>query len=333
MIEDFNLDYKNFFKEPDSLKRWKALIKIYNKDYGSFRVLFLVEVMAFLDKWEEPSVEDLNKILSHVMDGGRVGIRIGRVTDLFMPVWPLEVAKYDIMQLKIYSQNFKPKDYFFTYIKIFSTALVQTWWAFETLMNDFASIILEQRKKSLSNVEKLFLQDKNAILNKKGEIEERLTFQPLDARIQFIFKLLTGNSIDRQSQNWQNIMNLKNARDSYVHRIGKEEKRKSSFLDKKVILSGFKSVQEIISQVFANTPEFSERFIYKFLSFWSCKNERPFMWDGKSGKSFYLGLTEMNPDAIIKLYAPMESSFEQMDDFDEKNITSAFTATAKSRRA
>ncbi len=333
MIEDFNLDYKNFFEETDSLKRWKSLIKIYNKDYGSFRVLFLVEAMAFLDKWKEPSVEDLNKILSHIMDGGRVAIRIGRIIDLFMPVWPLEVAKYDIMQLKIYSNNFTPKNYFFTYIKIFSTALVQTWWAFETLMNDFASIILEQRKESLSHVEKLFLQDKNIILNKKGIVEERLTFQPLDTRIQFIFKLLTGKSIDRQSHDWQNIMNLKNARNSYVHRIGKDDNGKFSFLDKKVILSGFKSVQEIISQVFLNTPEFSERFIYKFLSFWSCKNDHPFMWDGKSGKSFYLGLTEMDPDAIINLYAPMESSFEQMDNFKEKDITSAFTATAKNRRS
>ena len=327
MIEDFNLEYKTFFEEPNSLKRWRSLNKVYKKDYGSFRVLFLVEVMAFLDKWDEPSIEDLNKILRHVMDGERIGIRIGRVIDLFMPVWPLEVAKYDIMQLKVYSKNFKPKNYFFTYIKIFSTALVQTWWAFETLMNDFAGIILEQRKESLSHTEKLFLQDRNAILNKKGKIEERLTFQPLDARIQFIFKLLTGNPIDRQGKNWQNIMNLKNARDSYVHRVGKEDKKHSSFLDKKVIISGFKSVQEIISQVFEKTPEFSERFIYKFLSFWSCKNDLPFMWDGKSGKSFYLGLTEMNPEAIINLYAPMESSFEKMENFDEENITSHWRRT------
>lgn len=318
MIEDFNLEYEDFFEEPNSLKRWRALTKIYKKDYGSFRVLFVVEVMAFLDKWDEPSVDDLNRLLRHKMDGGQIGIRIGRVVDLLMPVWPLEVAKYDIMQLKVYSKKFRPKNYFFTYIKIYFTALVQTWWAFETLMNDFAGIILEQRKESLTHTEKLFLQDRTAILNKKGKIEERPTFQPLDARIQFIFEVLTGNPIDRQGRNWQNIMNLKKARDSYVHRIGKEDKKNALSLDKKVVISGFKSVQEIISQVFKKTPEFSERFIYKFLSFWSCKNDLPFMWDGKSGKSFYLGLTEMDPEAIINLYAPMESSFEEMESFVEK---------------
>jgi hypothetical protein len=48
---------------------------------------------------------------------------------------------------------------------------------------------------------------------------------------------------------------------------------------------------------------------------------------GKSGKSFYLGLTEMNPEAIINLYAPMESSFEKMEKFDEENITSHWRRT------
>jgi len=258
MIEDFNLEYKTFFEEPNSLKRWRSLNKVYKKDYGSFRVLFLVEVMAFLNKWDEPSIEDLNQILRHVMDGGRIGIRIGRVIDLFMPVWPLEVAKYDIMQLKVYSKNFKPKNYFFTYIKIFSTALVQTWWAFETLMNDFAGIILEQRKESLSHTEKLFLQDRNAILNKKGRIEERLTFQPLDARIQFIFKVLTGSPIDRQGKNWQNIMNLKNMRDSYVHRVGKEDKKILHF-----------SIIKLLFQVLRVYKKLSRRFSKKRLNFQS----------------------------------------------------------------
>jgi len=318
MIEDFNLEYEDFFEEPNSVKRWRSLTKIYKKDYGSFRVLFVVEVMAFLDKWDEPSVDDLNRMLRHKIDGGQIGLRIGRVINLFLPVWPLEVAKYDIMQLKVYSKNFRHKKYFFTFIKIYFAALVQTWWAFETLMNDFAGIILEQRKESLNDTEKLFLQDRTAILNRKGKIEERPTFQPLAARIQFIFKVLTGNPIDREGRNWQNIMNLKNARDSYVHRLGKNDKKNAFSLDKKVIISGFKSVQEIISQVFENTPEFSERFIYKFLTFWSCKNELPFLWDGRSGNSFYLGLTEMEPEAIINLYAPMESSFEKMERFDEK---------------
>ena len=321
MIEDFNLEYKEFFNEPDYIKRWKSLVKIYTQDYGSFRVLFYIEVLAFLNKWEEPTIEELNKLLNHVMAGGRIGVQIGQVVDLFKPVWPLEVAKYDLLLFKTFIKNYVPRNYFFTSIKIFSTALVQIWWAFETLMNDFASIIVEQRKESLSPIEMLFLEDKNITLSKKGEIEERPTYQPIDARIQFIYKLLTNESIDRSGKDWQNIMNLKNTRDTYIHRIGKENKKPSSILDKRVITAGFKSVQNVIAQVFENTPEFSERFVYKFLSFWSCKNDLPFMWDGKSGNSFYLGLTEMEPEAIVNLYAPMPSSFSLLRSNSEKNIS------------
>lgn len=317
MIEDFSLEYRDFFNEPNYLKRWKSLIKIYKEDYGSFRVLFFVEVLAFLDKWSEPTVEDLNRLLSNVMAGGRVGIHIGQLVDLLMPVWPLEVAKYDLLLVKVLTENYIPKDYFLTYIKIFSTALVQTWWAFETLMNDFASIVVEQRKESLSSIETLFLEDRNVFLNKKGKIEQRPTYQRVDARVQFIYKLLTKESIDRSSRDWQHIMNLKNARDSYMHRIGKENAKSLPILDKRIITNGFKGVQKVIAQVFEKTPEFSERFVYKFLSFWSCKNDLPFMWDGKNGDSFYLGLTEIGPEAIVNLYAPMPGSFSSLERKEE----------------
>jgi len=309
MIEDFNLKYKDFFNEPNYIKRWETLIKIYKEDYNSYRVLFFIEVLAFLDKWDEPTTEDLNKLLNHVMGGGRVAIQIGQLTNLFMPVWPLEVAKYDLLLLKTFTKSFLPKNYFFTYIKIISTALVQIWWAFETLMNDFASIIAKHRVKSISPIELLFLKDKNVILNKKGEIEEKLNYQAIDSRIQFIYKLLTKESLDRSGKDWQNLMNLKNARDSYIHRVGKSDKKSSVILDKRIIIDGFRSVQNIIAQVFEKTPEFSKKFVYKFLSFWSCKNDLPFMWDSKNGDSFYLGLTEMEAKSIIDLYAPIPSSF------------------------
>jgi hypothetical protein len=180
-------------------------------------------------------------------------------------------------------------------------------------MNDFASIIVEQREESLSSIDMLFLEDKNVTLNKKGVLEERATYQPIDARIQYIYKILTNESIDRTSKDWQHIMNLKLARDTYIHRLGKEVKKAPPIPDKKLIMDGFKSIQKIISQVFEKTPEFSDRFVYKFLSFWSCKNDQPFMWDGKCGDSFYLGLTEMEPEAIINLFAPMPSSFSLME--------------------
>lgn len=309
MVEDFDTKYRDFFNETDYLKRWESLLKIYKEDYGSYRVLFMIEVLAFLEKWQEPSVEDLNKLLNHAINDGRFKIQIGRIVDLFQPVWPLEMAKYDLLLVKTLSENYLPKNYFFTYIKLFSTALVQIWWAFETLMNDFASIILEQRKKSLDSIKSLLLADKNVILNEKGKIEERITYQPIVARIQFTYTILTDESIDRSSSDWHNLMNLKNARDVYIHRIGKEKKQDFNILDKTVILDGFKSVQNIIGQVFEKTPEFSDKFVYKFLAFWSCKNELPFMWDGMDGDAFYLGLTQIEPEAIINLYASMPSLF------------------------
>lgn len=297
------------------MKRWHNLLKIYKKDYSSFRVLFTIEVLVFLDKWSEPQVEELNKMLTHAMDGGRIGIRIGRITDLFLPVWPLEVAKFDVMLLRTFSNHYLPKNYFFTYIKLIATALVQTWWAFETLMNDFASIIVKQRKSTLDHVDKLFLQDRNVALNKKGKIEERITYQQIDTRIQYIYKILTNESIDRAGRDWQNLMNLKNARDTYIHRIGKGSKRRGpSLMDKTVILKGFKSVQNIIGEIFQKTPEFSNKFTYKFLTFWSCKNQLPFFWDGSDGNAFYVGLTEVEPKAIIEFFAPKPSMFSLFDE-------------------
>src|SRR5262249_16925746 len=97
MIEDFNCEYANFFDEPSYLVRWERLKDIYSKDYGSFRVLFLVETFGLLDKWKEPTTAELNAILRQKMTGVRYGVRTGDIIDLFQPVWPLEVAKYEFM--------------------------------------------------------------------------------------------------------------------------------------------------------------------------------------------------------------------------------------------
>lgn len=86
MIEDFNLEYKDFFNEPDYTKRWQSLLKIYEDDYGSHRILSLIEAVAFLDKWQEPTVEELNKVLDHVRKGGRITIQIGEYS--ILPLQP-----------------------------------------------------------------------------------------------------------------------------------------------------------------------------------------------------------------------------------------------------
>jgi hypothetical protein len=33
----------------------------------------------------------------------------------------------------------------------------------------------------------------------------------------------------------------------------------------------------------AKTPEFANKFVYKYLACWSCGSESPFMWDGNEG--------------------------------------------------
>lgn len=176
-------------------------------------------------------------------------------------------------------------------------------------MNDLAGIIAEQRKDLLEPFEMLLLQEKAVALDKRGKIEKKKKYQPIDTRIQFIYKMLTNESIDRSSSEWHNIMHLKNARDSYIHRVGKDDSKKYSFFDEKIVFKGFKSIQRIIAHVFKKTPEFSEIFAYKFLAFWSCQNDLPFFGDGMGGDSFYLGLVEIKPQALIDLYAPMPSSF------------------------
>ena len=272
--------------------------------------------MGLIDKWQEPSTEELNKLLKHRMDGGVIAIRIGNLFRILTPIWPLEMAKIDLMMFNVLKLNDMWKKYILTSLKITASALVQTWWAFETLLNDFAGIIYDQRKSKISQIEALFLEEKNVFLNKKGDIEEREFYQPIESRIQFIYNFLTNDNIDRSSKDWNNIIKLKNARDAYVHRIGKGETNFSQIVNIDLIPKGFKSVQKIISNIFKKTPEFAERFVYKFLSFWSCENELPFLWDARCGNSVYLGLTDVKVESIIGLYASNPRSFS-VDDYND----------------
>ena len=49
------------------------------------------------------------------------------------------------------------------------------------------------------------------------------------------------------------------------------------------IVDGFASVRRIIAQVFRKTPEFADKFVYRYLAYWSCESEEPFVWDGSKG--------------------------------------------------
>ncbi len=316
MIENLDSKYRDFFDEPDHLKRWSVLKDLYSKDYQSSRVLFHVEVMALLNKSQEPTTEELNGLLTYSLSGGRIAIQIGRVIDLLMPIWPLEMAKFDVLIYKTVVQEKMQRSYFLTSLKAAVTALVQSWWAFETLMNDFAGIIRKQRKSATGERQELLLEEKTIALNKKGEVEERLSYQPIGSRIQFLYSFLTGRTLDRASVDWRNLMNLKNARDAYIHRLGKERNNKSNVFDEKVILDGFRSVRRVIADVFRHTPEFWERFVYRFLAFWSCDTEEPFIWDSRCGDGFYLGQTSVDSHRIVGLFAPMPGSFATAEKVD-----------------
>jgi hypothetical protein len=305
-IENFNLKYENFFDEQNYLKRWNALIKIYRDDYDSFRVLFEVETLALLDEWKEPTIEKLQKLLKATIRGTRIVVRVGRLFDLVMPIWPLEIAKFEVQLLRILLNNRKKKEYILTYLKIWSVSLIQTWWAFETLMNDFAGIIREQRVKEFNQDTLNLLDEIYIILDGNGMPSKRSYYQAIDARIKFIYNLLTGQRIDSGSREWQNLKILKMTRDSYIHRIGKDSQIR---FDENIVFNGLRSVQKTISDILLNTPEFSKKFVYKYLSFWCCQTETPFFWDGRNGDGVYLGLAKPDLATILSMYAPKPGSF------------------------
>jgi len=308
MIEAFDRKYEQFFDEPSYELRWSRLKEIFSEDSSSFRVLFVVETMALLDSWREPTTAELNKILRHKINGGQVAVCIGNVVDLFRPVWPLEVAKAEFLVYRATANaDFRHK-YFLTGIRAAATALVQTWWAFETLMNDFAGIIAKERAATLDPLTRALLEEKKPTIDRTGDLSLEPYFQPIMNRIQLIYKILTGEVLDRGSSEWQRLDALKNNRDAYVHRVGKVP-AEADIWDDATLVNGFSTIRDIVARVFIKTREFAAKFCYKYLAFWSCGMESPFIWDGNEGTGFYLGTAEVDPESVVKLFAPAPGSF------------------------
>jgi hypothetical protein len=124
MIEKFDMQYADFFKEISHLLRWKKLYSLYTKDYGSFRVLFTVETYGLISKWKKPEPQDLHKLLQHMISGGQLKIPVDNVAKLMEPIWPLEMVKLQMAMFKTFSLKYRPKDHIFTYMTLWSTALV-----------------------------------------------------------------------------------------------------------------------------------------------------------------------------------------------------------------
>jgi hypothetical protein len=176
-------------------------------------------------------------------------------------------------------------------------------------MNDFAYVVLTQRGSALGQLDQLMLSEESISLDEKGKIQRKNTYQPIEQRLIYIYETLTKKTIDRGSSQWQAIRKLKEARDKYVHRLGKDTSGDMGYLDKSILEKGFDSVREILASILEETIEFQNRFTYAYLAFWSCRTESPFIWDSNTPGTFYVGLFDINPEKIIELYAPKSPTF------------------------
>ncbi|MEW5982313.1 MAG: hypothetical protein AB1806_08065 [Acidobacteriota bacterium] len=140
MIEEFDPAYDDFFDEPSYEKRWHCLLEIYEKSYRSFRLLFVVETLAMMDRWADPSPELLARLWAHKKSGGVLGIRFENLKLLFLPLWTLDAAKAEVQLYRIAVLNDFQKRYPLGTLRRYSSALIHAWWAHETLMNEFASL-------------------------------------------------------------------------------------------------------------------------------------------------------------------------------------------------
>jgi hypothetical protein len=222
------------------------------------------------------------------------------------------MAKTEVALFSAFSTKYTMKQYFLTYTKLCSTALVQTWWALETLANELAGIIAEQRKALVDSATAMLLSEEVPSLDDKGRPSSRTKYQPIEARLLFIYQFLTGTSIDRDGEVWQGITKLKRARDNYTHRIGKGTSESFQLLDVRTLFEGYHAACTYIADLFEQTPEFAARFVYKYLAFWACRSEAPFIADANEGGLFYLGLQHYQPELIRDLMAPQKSTFAIM---------------------
>lgn len=305
MIEEFNPIYDTFFEEPSYEKRWERLLEIYKNSYPSFRVLFVVETLAMMDQWAEPTPELLKRLWAHKKAGGVLGIRFDNLKPLFLPLWTLDAAKAEVQLYRIAMANDFQRKYPLGVLRCYSSALIHAWWALETLMNEFATIVAEQRKESLSGETRSLLREVRMRLDKSGTPVEEPYYQAVSERIQFIFTFLTGAPLDREGSDWRRLIELKNARDGYVHRLGRPSGMGGKFGDQSVVFDGMAAVRAVIGRVLRETPEFSSRFAYKYFAFWCCGTESPFVWDGNEGQRFFLGLAEPKASTLADLLAPV----------------------------
>ena len=286
MVENFDPAYDGFFEEPSYEKRWKRLLALYTRSHATFRILFVVETLAMVHTWVEPTPDLLQRFWRHKKSGGVLGVSWERLAPLILSLWTLDAAKAEVQLYQIALKSDFASKYPLGTMRRYSSALIHAWWAVETALNEFADIVLEEREGSVSGETVAILREVRPQLNGKGQVIERPYRQGVLERIQFIVSFLTGRSPNRNSMEWRRLVELKNSRDSYVHRIGRPSAQQDTFAEESTVLEGMKAVRALVARLLRETPEFGTRFAYKYLEFWCCGTEAPFIWDGKEGPVF-----------------------------------------------
>jgi len=303
MIEVFNPKYKNIVSIADHSARWERILKLENEDHASFRVLFTIETFATLE-WREPTPKRLNELLDFKLKNGHLAVKWSDIINLIQAVWPLQLAKREVQKMCLIWGSGDWKKYPFGTIALPIIGCITTWWALETLINDISGILLTQRRDTVTERERLLIEEKNPKIRKDGQIFEKTVFQPIEDRIGFIFRWATGNTLDKSGELWKKIIDLKKARNITIHGIGKSEPEEVNLTElHKTVKEGLVSVSQLLERIFIETPEFGQRHSYHYLAFWGCKVQDPIIWDGQEG-NIYLGITHPQRACILNALAP-----------------------------
>lgn len=312
MIEQFNPEHRWILSIADHRERWEQLLRLNDKDHSSFRVLFGVETLATME-WKEPTPERLSELLDLETRGTRLAVRFDDIFHLIQVVWPLQLAKREVQKMRLVWEPEEWKRFPIGSIALPIVGCVTTWWAFETVLNDVAGILREVRKSNLTETARLCIEEKTPAIGKKGNVVEKAIFQPIEARIRFIFRFATGQVLENSDEMWRKVLTLKQSRDVTIHRLAKAGTDETSLAElHETVAEGLSGVSQVLQRIFTETPEFRERHAYKYISYWGCEVEEPIFWDGQEGEGFYFGPAGPRTGDIINVIAPEPASIKHI---------------------
>jgi len=313
MIEQVSLEHRWILSISDHRERWEQLLKLNDKDHGSFRVLFGVETLATME-WKEPTPERLSELLDMKINGTRLAVKFDDIFYLVQVVWPLQLAKREVQKMRLVWERGEWKKFPLGSVALPIVACVTTWWAFETVLNDIAGILRDQRTGNLTEGTQLCIEEKTVEIDNQGKIVQRSKFQPIEDRTRFIFHFATGQVLRNSDSMWKKVRALKKARDAAIHRLAKTETEEANLAElHKTVTDGLIGVCYVLKRIFTETPEFYHRHAYHYISYWGCEVEEPVFWDAQEGNGFYFGPSRPQAADIIKVLAPEPGSLSNQD--------------------